>query len=46
MQAHPRGAPPVERDAQEPAGTTPSKFRDVEIRAPRGTTLTAKSWLT
>lgn len=26
--------------------TTPSKFRDIEIRAPRGTTLTAKSWLT
>ncbi|WP_432214308.1 hypothetical protein, partial [Pseudomonas aeruginosa] len=23
--------------------TTPSKFRDIEIRAPRGTTLTAKS---
>ncbi|WP_438810796.1 hypothetical protein, partial [Pseudomonas laurentiana] len=23
-----------------------NKFRDVEIRAPRGTTLTAKSWLT
>lgn len=26
--------------------TTPSKFRDIEICAPRGTTLTAKSWLT
>ena len=23
-----------------------TKFRDTEIRAPRGTTLTAKSWLT
>lgn len=26
--------------------TTLSKFRDIEICAPRGTTLTAKSWLT
>lgn len=26
--------------------TTPSKFRDIEIRAPHDTTLTAKSWLT
>lgn len=26
--------------------TTTTKFRDVEIRAPRGTELTAKSWLT
>ncbi len=24
--------------------TTTTKFRDVEIRAPRGTELTAKSW--
>ena len=23
-----------------------TKYRDIEIRAPRGTTLTAKSWLT
>ena len=23
-----------------------SRYRDVEIRSPRGTTLTAKSWLT
>lgn len=26
--------------------TMTTKFRDVEIRAPRGTELTAKSWLT
>lgn len=26
--------------------TKTNKYRDIEIRAPRGTTLTAKSWLT
>ncbi|MEN0106058.1 MAG: urocanate hydratase, partial [Pseudomonas sp.] len=26
--------------------STQNRFRDVEIRAPRGTTLNAKSWLT
>ncbi|RWA48682.1 hypothetical protein AU476_32110 [Cupriavidus sp. UYMSc13B] len=26
--------------------TTTTRFRDTEIRAPRGTTLTARSWLT